>query len=407
MGNRIKNMSNIKVIKNEKDYQDALALIEKLMLLDPNPDSIEGEQLGILSTLIQDYEKKVISESLPSPIEAIKFRMEQENLKPSDLVPFIGSASRVSEILSGKRKLTIEMMRALEVGLGIPAKVLLKEYDGDSLSNWNNALLKEMSKRGYFNGILTKANSRELVENLFSKIGMPLQLQGMLRQSNFRSAPKSDRNALIAWAAGVLKKSKSITAPIKYKDGIVNLAFMQELAKLSTMENSPLAVRDYLLKHGIILLIEPHFPGTKLDGAVLFANKDNPIIGLTLRHDRLDNFWFTLMHELAHVALHYKNSTDIFYDELDEIKGLELGDKEREADDLAGEALVPTAKWEISPAKLIPSTMAANSLAKELGVHIAIVAGRIRHDGAKYIYLNNIIGQSKVRHNFPEIDWNN
>ena len=182
---------------------------------------------------------------------------------------------------------------------------------------------------------------------------------------------------------------------------------MQELAKLSTAENSPLAVRDYLLKHGIILLIEPHFPGTKLDGAVLFANEDNPIIGLTLRHDRLDNFWFTLMHELAHIALHYKKGADIFYDELDEIKGLELGDKEREADDLAGEALVPTAKWEISPAKLIPSTMAANSLAKELGVHIAIVAGRIRHDGGKYIYLNNIISQSKVRHNFPEIAWNN
>jgi HTH-type transcriptional regulator/antitoxin HigA len=180
---------------------------------------------------------------------------------------------------------------------------------------------------------------------------------------------------------------------------------MQSLVKLSLEENSPLIVQDRLKKLGITLIIEPHFAKTRLDGAVLFPDKENPIIGLTLRHDRLDNFWFTLMHELAHIALHYNQDVDFFYDELEEVKGLDIGEMEKEADVLAGEALVPTPKWEVSPARLIPSSLAANSLAKEVGVHVTIIAGKIRHEGGKYFYLNNIVGQATVRRFFPGEKW--
>ena len=80
-------MNEIKIIKSEQDYQEALKLVEDLMSRDPNPESIEGEQLHIISTLIQEYEEKVFPETLPDPVEAIKFRMEQANLKPVDLIP--------------------------------------------------------------------------------------------------------------------------------------------------------------------------------------------------------------------------------------------------------------------------------------------------------------------------------
>jgi HTH-type transcriptional regulator / antitoxin HigA len=127
-------MEKIKVIKTEQDYQDALKLAEKLISHDPDPDSTEGEQLSLLGTLIQDYEARAFPIALPSPIEAIKFRMDQAGLKPTDLIPYLGSRSRVSEILSGKRQLTIDMIRTLSEGLGIPAKVLIKqpEPDGES-----------------------------------------------------------------------------------------------------------------------------------------------------------------------------------------------------------------------------------------------------------------------------------
>jgi HTH-type transcriptional regulator/antitoxin HigA len=111
------------------------------------------------------------------------------------------------------------------------------------------------------------------------------------------------------------------------------------------------------------------------------------------------------MHELAHIALHYNQDVSLFYDELEDIKGIDIGAKEKEADNLAGEALVPARKWELSPARLIPSFMAADSLAKELGVHVAIVAGKIRYEGGKYIYLNNIVGQAKVQQYFPSEKW--
>lgn len=404
-------MIEIKVIKTEQDYHDALKLIETLMIKDPDPESEEGEQLNLLATLAADYESKNFPTTLPDPIEAIKFRMDQAGLKPVDLIPYIGSRSRVSEILSGKRNLTLEMIRALEMGLGIPAKVLLKEPQaGEDLiyNNWNTKLLKEMDGRGYFgNKHLVSNNASDLIKSFFSTIGSPLQFQALFRQSsNYRSAPSTDKHALAAWAVRIIEKAKKIHLPVKYKVGAVNISFMQELAKLSLKENSPLVAQDYLKKYGVTLVVEPHFPKTRLDGAALLMSKYNPVVGLTIRHDRLDNFWFTLMHELAHIALHYNQGINLFYDELEDIKGIDFGVKEKEADQLAGEALVSTSKWEVSPARLIPSSMAADSLAKELGVHVAIVAGKIRYEGGKYFYLNNIIGQAKVRQCFPKEKWN-
>ena len=85
---------------------------------------------------------------------------------------------------------------------------------------------------------------------------------------------------------------------------------------------------------------------------------------------------------------------------------MDIDKKEQEADALAEESLLPRTKWEVSPARLIPSSMAANSLAKEVGVHVAIIAGQIRHKGNKYIYLNKIVNESKVRGCFPEQKWN-
>jgi HTH-type transcriptional regulator/antitoxin HigA len=200
----------------------------------------------------------------------------------------------------------------------------------------------------------------------------------------------------------IVKKADKVKAG-KFKKGTVSLDFMQKVTKLSAEDNGPILARDFLKEHGIILLIEPHFAQTYLDGAALMLSGKNPIIGLTLRYDRIDNFWFNLMHELAHIALHYDNDSNFFYDDLDNPDSSNT--KEAEADNLACESLIPDSKWANSPARLIPSPIAAESLARELGVHTAIVAGRMRREGDKYIYLNTIINQAKVRNYFPEIIW--
>lgn len=402
-------MSKIKFIKTESDYKEALDLIRVLLSHDPDPSSDEGEQLSLLSTLVQDYESRSLPESLPNPIDAIKFRMEQSDLKPVDLIPYIGSRGRVSEILTGKRQLTLDMVRALEVGLGIPAKVLIRKPEMESNSEyqgWDNRLVAEMESRGYFGSRSLKKHSKlELLKDFFSSISAQPQMAMMLRKSNYRSSPLTDKRALIAWSNRVIQKAKKIRVTKKYKDGSINLNFMQEFVKLSSQENGVILAQKHLKDIGIILVIEPHFSKTYLDGAAILVNKENPVIGLTLRHDRLDNFWFTLMHELAHISLHYNQDISLFYDEL-ETASAGLDEKEQEADELAEESLLPKAKWEVSPARLIPSSMAANSLAKELGVHVAIIAGQIRHKGNKYIYLNKIISEAKVRSYFADEKWN-
>ena len=117
---------NIKPIKTKKDYLDTLNIVETLMSAKPNTQ--EMDKLEVLTTLLEAYETKHYAIEAPDPIEAIKFRMEQENLKQKDLIDIVGSKSRVSEVLNKKRKLTIEMIRNLHKSLHIPIESLFLEY---------------------------------------------------------------------------------------------------------------------------------------------------------------------------------------------------------------------------------------------------------------------------------------
>ena len=117
---------DIKPIKTEQDYNMTLSKIEGLMAAKPNTPQMD--KLEVLTTLVEVYEEQHYTINAPDPIEAIKFRMEQEGLKQKDLVSIVGSKSRVSEILNKKRKLTIEMIRNLHKQLQIPIESLFLDY---------------------------------------------------------------------------------------------------------------------------------------------------------------------------------------------------------------------------------------------------------------------------------------
>ena len=119
---------NIKPIKTKADYRAALKEIEGLMTARANTP--EGEQLDVLATLVEAYERKHYPMALPDPIEAIKLRMEGLGLKPKDLQPMIGGLNRVYEVLNHTRPLTLAMIRRLHAGLGIPAECLIKSSTG-------------------------------------------------------------------------------------------------------------------------------------------------------------------------------------------------------------------------------------------------------------------------------------
>ena len=114
---------DIKPIKTEKDYNDSIKRIEELW--GAKKDTPEGDELDLLVTLVESYEMKHYPIAPPDPIDAIKFRMEQMGMTKADMVKYLGSQSRVSEILSRKRKLTLKMVKSLYKGLKIPAEILL------------------------------------------------------------------------------------------------------------------------------------------------------------------------------------------------------------------------------------------------------------------------------------------
>ena len=116
----------LKIIKTKKDYKEALERLEKVF--DAKIGTTKGDELEILSLLIDQYEKEHFPIDAPDPIEAVKYRMEQLGMKQKDLADTLGFKSRVSEVLNKKRKLTLEMIRRIHEQLNIPTSILIKEY---------------------------------------------------------------------------------------------------------------------------------------------------------------------------------------------------------------------------------------------------------------------------------------
>ncbi len=113
----------IRPIRTEQDHEAAVARIEELM--SARPGSVEGDELDVLATLVDAYEAKRHAIDAPDPVTAIQFRMEQQGLTRKDLEPLIGSRARVSEVMTGKRGLTLAMVRRVRSGLGISADLLV------------------------------------------------------------------------------------------------------------------------------------------------------------------------------------------------------------------------------------------------------------------------------------------
>jgi HTH-type transcriptional regulator/antitoxin HigA len=117
-----------KLIKSDSEYQEALAELEGLVALDPDANTPDGDRLELLALLVEEYEREKYKFNTPDPIDAHLFRMDQQGLSENDLVPYLGSITIVSEVLNCKQPLTLEMIRALHAGLGLPAHVLIQEY---------------------------------------------------------------------------------------------------------------------------------------------------------------------------------------------------------------------------------------------------------------------------------------
>ncbi len=390
----------LKLIKTEKDYERALARIHDLM--DADPDTPEGDELELLLTLVDLFEKEKYPIDLPDPVEAIKFRMEQLGLKQKDLIPHIGSRSKVSEVLSRRRPLSITMIRKLNAGLGIPAEILVLEPGAKpahppEVLEWERFPLAEMLKREWLSFRGTVSEARKQAGNLIgawaARLGGDALQPAFLRQ-HVRAGREADTYALAAWRIRVSLLALEQNLP-KYKIGTVTHGFVRDLVRLSYLDNGPLLAREYLNKNGIHFVVEAHLSHTHLDGAAIKLSDGSPLVAMTLRYDRLDNFWFTLCHELAHVALHFDGEeSKVFFDDLDQA---ETDTYEKEADNWATEGLIPRGPWRAAKMEGTPTTRKVLALAASLRITPAIPAGRIRKEKGDYKLFSKLIGNRKVR----------
>jgi len=343
----------------------------------------------------------------PDPISAIVFRMTELGLKKKDLGEIIGSQPRATEVLSRSRQLTLEMIRKIHTALRIPAEVLIaKDSEGGSPGQTLNPQafpVKEMVKRGWLDKHLVETDPDAAVQRFLASISGDF-LPVFLRRSVHGQASGYSREKLYAWLARVVFRGRESRASLKkYEKGSVTLDLITDIAKLSASSKGPLIAKDYLARRGIALVIEPALPGTNVDGAAVADKDGTPIIGISVRHDRIDSFWFTLAHELAHVALHLDKYSATFVDDTDSTSEDDV--LEQEANAHASEALIPQSIWRYSAAARSRDAESVRLLAQELCIHEAIVAGRIRRESGNYRILHSLLGSGEVRKLFTDTSW--
>lgn len=233
---------------------------------------------------------------------------------------------------------------------------------------------------------------------------------GVLHKTDcVRTARSTDRFALAAWAGFILRRAEQLRPQGEFQLGDWKEDRLRELRSLSRFDVGPRLAVQFLSERGVVVVIEPHLKRTRLDGAAMLRSDGTPVIGLTVRHDRADNFWFTLFHELMHILLHLRseNARDIghslYIDDLDVAP--DVSPLEKQADTAAREALLPNADWQDSAARFAVAPATVEQLARQVGVSEAIVAGRVRFERRNYRLLSSMVGAGEVRSLFPDVEW--
>ena len=394
-----------RVIRTEEQYRAYLDEVQSLIAEDLRLNSKESERLELLTVLIEAYENSKYPVESPDPIDAILFRMSEKGLRQADLVQYLGTSSRVSEVLNRKRPLTVQMIRALTIGLGISAETLVGALVSNNPVNkmsvdWSKFPIKEMARRGWIEKLRksSKDDIENLVRSFISDAGLYFGTASFRRSLAGDAESPTTRYALYAWLARVIQKAREKKPSIgKFEPDDLSANYLRELAQLSWFDTGPQLAVEYLERTGIAVVIEPHLKGTLLDGAALKDTDGTPIIAMTLRYDRLDNFWFTLVHEVAHIWKHVTDR-EAFMENLD---ASSHDRREAEANRLAREAFIPRALWRRSDAYTSPSKDTIEKFARELKIHPAVIAGRLRRESGNYGLFSDLVGQNQVRQFFP------
>jgi HTH-type transcriptional regulator/antitoxin HigA len=379
----------IKPIRNTDDLKAAKARIAAL-LRTPNIGQLDDE-IEVLATLIERFEQRHSPIDAPTAISAIRYRMAERGLSPRQLEPFIGSRARVSEVLSGKRQLSIDMIRSLHEGLDIPYAVLISDRTQNAdVNHVSPSALARLNSLGF---PIDRSSISTFVASMHHSAP-----NALLRKTRTqRAASKTDQGALYLWQAAVLRKAEELPPATPFSPETFGRLQVRHIAKMSSKNDGPSRAIQSLATVGIAVVIMPSLPGTFLDGALMVSATGAPVVGLTLRHDRVDSFWFTLLHELSHAALHFADLLETQHPFVDDMEIHSGDEQEREADALARDSLVPPkilkhAHWGPATTHEDLHTIAIRSR-----VHLSAVVGRWQWDHQNYKKFSRLVDRGSIR----------
>ena len=262
---------------------------------------------------------------------------------------------------------------------------------------WQEFPAKEMLKRGWFD-LPRGADLIEAAKKYFLQAAGP-HFASALHRKKMRGGNPTHEHALLAWQARVLERARARIEEWDMPPFELDDRWLPDLVALTRRQDGPKRARNLLARKGIALVTEEHLPETYLDGAAMLAHGGRPVIGLTLRYDRTDNFWFVLFHELGHVFVHLFEG--IRYDFFDDDSSEARDSIEVEADKFALNTLIPDDEWEKCFSRFALSAESVRIDAKRLNIDESIIAGRIRKEQSNYTILNDLI-QKGVRAQLQE-----
>lgn len=399
------------------DLKEAAKRLDSIQLARAESDAIKSE-IENLALQLQDYDalKSGKIETLKAsslkelPIILIRARIAK-GLTQLKLAELLGLKEQQIQRYESEEYATANLSRLAEVAKALELNIsevaeLRKTEKPINIKglDWSRFPVKEMYYRNWFEGFsgsLSEAieNSNELlIEFLGESLNKPIY---SFAHQRMRLGGSVDPYGIMVWHCRVINLAKKIKTTKSFNKSSLTNEWFKKLLKLSCETDGPKKAISYLLDTGIRLVIVPHLSKTYLDGAAILLS-DGPVIGMTLRYDKLSNFWFVLIHELVHVKRHLRRGDiESIFDDLDN-EGVDI---EKEADEDASEILIPKKEWEAALPRYVRSEESVKEFAKKIGVNQAIVAGKIQKEANNYIILKDMVGQGEVRKLFPEVDF--
>lgn len=420
------------IILNEKEARDAKARLAKLAEAFSSEETFKHIVAGLPPEVVAQVARMMKAERIDLQARIAAYQDARENGRAEDLEAHAGSdpglmliVARIAKGYSqkdlawrlGVKEQQVQRWEADRYGsinirnynriaflLGVQLKATISNVPAlrgidEMIANAPKSEIKKILKHGRAHGWFGDDVDEERLRQTIAENRIQYGSPSLLR-TGLNVVDKSEDVLLHAWRAQVAIRASARKSSGDFSFDPLDIGWLPEFARLSAFDDGPRRAVEMLEAKGIIVVVERQIEGLAIDGAA-FLDGDVPVIGLTLRNDALDNFWFTILHETAHTILHYRTGLSAGFFDQTELPSTD--EQEAEADLFAQNILIPDELWRRSTARITNSTAVVEKFANDLGINPAIVFGRIRRERKNYAIFSQNIGRNAVRKQLMEV----